>query len=102
MDNDAIEAAAVAYAHSLKRGSLARMREAVAAYEGALWRSMDSAPRDGTPILVLCCEEPGIIIIHCIGAIHGKTCWYTDRGGPYTNDRFSHWRPLPKWPEVMP
>lgn len=72
---------------------------AIAAYEAALWQPIETAPRDGTPILLVCKEDGDVIEAHYTPDEGGDPCWYLD-GMAYPTRLFTHWRPLPKPPEV--
>jgi hypothetical protein len=84
-----------------KQHSKAHWREladaAIAAYEAAQWREIESAPKDGTEILVWgdwTVEEPECMIMAQYDAEHGQ--WYEVlEGCPFCP---THWRPLPPPP----
>lgn len=70
------------------------------------WRSMDSAPKDGT-LFLACHHDPAFqnacVIYWDIGApslpIDGR--WRTSMH-EIVGDRFTHWMPLPTLPEARP
>lgn len=69
------------------------------------WQSMESAPKDGTPILAWCVHPharyAGDEKEWCAPVV---TQWTTFNGGGWTwhgmVGRFTHWRPLPAPPET--
>jgi len=73
---------------------------AIAAYEAAQWRTIDSAPKDGTPILAYESGEPPCVVVATYRVNGGRThlvwmsCCYemADLQVP------THWRPLPPPP----
>jgi hypothetical protein len=75
-----------------------RAFRALAALSGAAvsgvtegWRTIESAPRDGTPILIY--HERANAQAVAVPVIGG---WYVPRRGPVQNP--THWRPLPTPP----
>lgn len=69
---------------------------ALAAYEAALWQPIDTAPRDGTRVLVFAppsgSEYPAMV--QRVDWWRDGGWWQMRPGHPYT-----HWRPLPTPPE---
>lgn len=99
---DRCEAEATVPVERLTAAALA----AIAAYEAAQWQPIESAPRDGTRVLV--CTGP-------VGAFKVRRYYVThwlsrqhDRfgnGWSFDGDGFinpTHWRPLPPPPETKP
>ena len=81
------------------------LRAAIAAYEQALWRPIEEAPKDGTAILILCPDsEFGAVIAFWSDPIVGDTIaeesgWYASEAS--SNRIFeipTHYRPLPPTP----
>ena len=67
----------------------------------AKWRPIESAPKDGTPILITDIEQPsaGLLI-----ARWKMDAWWglpTPRGNCAIWPDATHWMPLPKAPEAL-
>jgi hypothetical protein len=58
------------------------------------WQGIDTAPRDGTPVLVYCAP-------HCAVAVWESGHWYDPvySDGLPALDHATHWMPLPEAPE---
>lgn len=68
------------------------------------WQSMDSAPKDGSEILVYDRKTDSIMLVHW-GEDYGfRWCvthsWQDEQGGYETADSPSHWMPLPNKPNT--
>lgn len=61
----------------------------------SLWQPMETAPKDGTEILVIRAGTKRFRIV-----FHGDCGWYDGFGGQWDTNRFTHWMPLPTPPEV--
>ncbi len=66
------------------------LNSARAACDESQWRGMDSAPTDGTTVLLWCVAYAEI-------GYYGRRGWRTDEGISLFP---SHWMPLPAAPEV--
>jgi len=58
------------------------------------WQPIETAPRDGTHILVADIDDPAITTV--VAWAHGQWKFCTDHG------RISHWMPLPDPPAASP
>lgn len=105
MTDKAIEAAWKAFSTSIHSGPKECLIDAIAAYEQALWRPIEEAPKDGTAILILCPDsEFGAVIAFWSDPIVGDTIaeesgWYASEAS--SNRIFeipTHYRPLPPPP----
>lgn len=94
----ALEAAANAHAKELRIGGVTgkqALATAIRAHDAALWRPIEEAPKDGTPVLIWCPKE------HAgAGAMHVSVYMkFTDRPGWYSHISAIHdptyFRPLP-------
>jgi hypothetical protein len=68
------------------------------------WRTIDSAPKDGTPILATADarEYPCIICWEHVGRYTSSPkMWVGHKHGPM-EDGFTHWMPLPLPPGARP
>lgn len=70
----------------------ARLREALE------WRPIETAPRDGTSMLLY----PSVYLGLPCGIGHYVTRRESWQEGPYTEVRPTHWRPLPEPPSDTP
>ena len=63
------------------------------------WQPIETAPRDGTDILVADDGRQGVEMVSWKGGAK-KGGWHTeDRVASYTADFFTHWQPLPAAPK---
>ena len=67
---------------------------AIAAYEAALWQPIETAPRDGTLVIVRTNFVEGLPAFTTCCAYHPDAGWCVDELREPT-----HWRPLPQPPE---
>ncbi len=59
------------------------------------WRSIDSAPKDGTDILVCEAGRQGVEMVAWKGG-EKRGGWHTEDGSTsYGDGIFTHWQPLP-------
>ena len=75
--------------------------------EGDGWKPIESAPKDGTVILVYR-EDAGVFTAHYVeedahlssimNPPEGDFYWFSTAGDDLTNDMPTHWRPLPSAP----
>lgn len=71
----------------------------------AEWQPIETAPRDGTDILVVW-NAGGIQMVvgwdeDAEATINGRWAWATLDGPNYHENAFSHWMPLPEPPPVV-
>ncbi|WP_423156485.1 DUF551 domain-containing protein [Stenotrophomonas maltophilia] len=82
--------------------SLRKAREIVERVESRRapqWQPIETAPKDGTPVL-LCCMKPSKYSRHEPGFM--AVCGYDEGWGAFNRFHFppTHWQPLPPEPEV--
>lgn len=73
---------------------------AITAYDECIWQTIDSAPKDGTRILLY---APAHLIMLGGWGGHGRYSgpdWYSN-GVPLTTPP-THWQPLPEMPKAKP
>jgi hypothetical protein len=65
------------------------------------WESIETAPKDGTHILVTHGKPVKNAPRHCYIARYmpGYNEWYLDGGGIISSRKLSHWMPLPEAPK---
>ena len=69
--------------------------EAADRIEATQWRPIESAPKDGTLVLVYCPPYAGLSSIRCTAEYHTDAGWCVDELRTVT-----HWLPLPSAPET--
>jgi len=62
------------------------------------WQIIDTAPRDGTAILLW--FNDGIVVAHWHAATDGHAGAWWDRNDEWTFEHPSHWQPLPDPPFI--
>lgn len=124
---DRFERAAFASTANLPRGKEARAREsksrsleynaardaiatALRLSAGGGWRTMESAPKDGSVVLAYR-PDVGVFTAHYVeedahlssfaSPPEGDCYWFATNGDDLTGDMFTHWQPLPL-PPVSP
>lgn len=64
------------------------------------WQPIETAPKDGTDILVADSGRQGVEMVSWKGGAK-KGGWHTEDGrASYTTDFFTHWQPLPAPPKA--
>lgn len=71
------------------------LAEANDAMSQAQWQPIESAPKDGT-IVLLCADVPWLIRM---GYFEPDDRWYSIPQGSMENDQPTHWMPLPSPPQ---
>lgn len=95
-----IEAGQRAYFANLEHGSYAAMEAALTAALSAGWRPIESAPKDGTKILIFEPEGEIAIVSYVGAASYGDFPWKIWGGySSYRIDVPTRWQPLPPPPE---
>ena len=62
------------------------------------WRPIETAPKDGTPILVWVRKHQEVLIVFY--EERGKFCWREyPEGDRWNKNLVTHWQPLPEPPE---
>ena len=72
------------------------LQQAIADERARQWQPIETAPRDGTKLLVFC--ETGIAVVHCFKPPLGSDRWLTVDGGYEIEP--THWQPLPPPPAI--
>lgn len=72
--------------------------EAATSERGAQWRTMDTAPKDGTRVN-LCVLSGGVAEV-VRGRRSDTPGWWATEIGAFTDENVTHWMPIPKPPEV--
>lgn len=66
------------------------------------WQAIETAPKDGTDILVFTRIEPEGVevqqVAHWDGGDDEQYPWQVSDGSAYNRDMFTHWMPLPTPP----
>jgi hypothetical protein len=64
------------------------------------WQPIETAPRDGTDVLLVWYEKNCMIVAGWDDEQHDEPYRWASLDGPvYHKDAFSHWMPLPEAPE---
>lgn len=105
-----VEAAIIAYAIAQAKGGPGAMRAALLAADAAAWEPMDTAPRDGTEIVL--CRAISADGTPITGSSFGVFCqvaaWWGEEEWivycsqvqePRLHFEPTHWRPLPTAPK---
>lgn len=71
----------------------AALQQAMADERAAKWQPIETAPRDGTPILIAFSD--GRVQQHVLKPAHVKAVWFPDGEGP------TRWQPLPDPPTTQ-
>jgi hypothetical protein len=64
------------------------------------WQTIETAPRDGTPILVVACDR--YAVMYFCTEPYGSQYWCLGNHGGMqlvANDKITHWMPLPEPPK---
>lgn len=92
---DAIEACDWSHVSIGNKAILRQAATALRLSAGGGWRTMDSAPKDGTEVLVYAPPYAGLGDIICKAAWHNDAGWCVDELRTVT-----HWQSLPAFPTV--